>query len=350
MTKTIDFSPLRRWFLQVARPFPWRVDRTPYAVLVSEIMLQQTQASRVVDYFLRWMRQFPTIQSLAFASETEVLKMWEGLGYYSRARALHKAAKVIGEKIPEEEEALRKIPGIGPYTAGALRAFAFKKKAVALDANVSRVLSRLFEFQGEVTKEHSRRLLHNQLFDLLPEEEPHVVMEGLIELGAVVCKKKPDCVICPLSPQCNAWKNNTQEDYPKKQAPPKTTQLYRHVLLIELNNTFLVRKTPVGEVMEGLYQFPFIELMPFEALDLEKSLEPVKALLQISAIDQVAVLPKIRHGFTRYQATLYPVYYRVQQRTHLELSGYEWRTKEEIACLAFSSGHRQIWNSYMARN
>lgn len=296
------------------------------------------------------MRQFPTIQSLALASETEVLKMWEGLGYYSRARALHKAAKAIGEKFPEVEEELRKIPGIGPYTAGALRAFAFKQKAVALDANVLRVLSRLFEFQGEVTKEHSRRLLHSQLLDLLPEEDPHVVMEGLIELGALVCKKRPDCIICPLSQQCKAWKNQTQEDYPKKKALPKTTQLYRHVLLIELDNTFLVRKTPVGEVMEGLYQFPFIELTSPETPDFEKNLERAKALLQLSAIEQVAVLPKVRHGFTRYQATLYPIHYKALDEAPFHPLGCEWRTKEEIACLAFSSGHRQIWSSYMARN
>lgn len=336
----LDLQPLKSWFLEVQRPFPWRVSRTPYAVLVSEVMLQQTQAVRVVEYFQRWMERFPTLQDLALASEEEVIKLWEGLGYYSRARSLHKAAQILTSHFPEDAESLLLVPGIGPYTAGAIRAFAFRQKATAVDANVLRVLTRLFEFDGEVDKEQHRQQLSQRLFSLLPDHEPYVVMEGLIELGALVCKKKPECSLCPLQAQCGAFQNETQEDFPKKKVPPKTIQLYRNVFVIQGPLGFLVRKTPDGEVMAGLYQFPFIEV-------LENGDKSTVVLSLPLAIKPICDLTVVKHGFTRYQATLYPTYYITHD--FCCPAGYEWRALQELQQLAFSSGHKRIMAEVLTR-
>ena len=192
---------VQHWFLQSQRSFPWREDRSPYSVWISEVMLQQTQARVVIDYYQRWMKKFPDIEHLARAPLEEVIKQWEGLGYYVRARNLHKAAQYLVEHhqgiFPSSRELLEKIPGIGPYTVGAILSFAFHQKAAAVDGNVIRVLTRLFAMQEEVQTQSSKKWLWKCAENLLPEKEPWILVEGLIELGATVCTLKPKCSQCP---------------------------------------------------------------------------------------------------------------------------------------------------------
>ncbi len=313
----------KSWFLEVKRDFPWRDTPTPYEVWVSEIMLQQTRASVVVPYFLRWMEEFPSIESLAAAPLEKIIKIWEGLGYYSRARNLHEGAKYImenfGGELPSREEELKKIKGLGPYTIGAILSFAFYQKKAAVDGNVYRVISRYFLSEKDVPALTER---------VLPDHEPYIVMEGLIELGALVCTKKPQCFICPLKEGCLARAKGMTESIPVLKVKKKTIVLLRHIGILRFDKYVLVRKEKTGKVMADLYEFPYFEEQIHSGMlfDLEVSYQ--------------GDLPKVTHTFTKYRAHLYPSVWEVHSREDVE--GYEWILSDELKKLPFSSGHRKI--------
>ena len=197
------------WFRRHGRDLPWRQTRDPYAILVSEMMLQQTTVAAVVPYFERWMKRFPSVHELAAADESEVLALWQGLGYYRRARNLHAAAKKItGElvgKFPREYDGLREMPGIGDYTAQAVRAFAFDEPVPVLDANVIRVVARLFDIRTPVDTAKGLAKIRARLEELLPSKGGHEFVSSLMELGALVCRAgRPDCLLCPVKEFCAA--------------------------------------------------------------------------------------------------------------------------------------------------
>ncbi len=249
---------LNDWFLEHQRELPWRENKTPYRVWISEVMLQQTQVAVVIPYFNSWMQKFPTLAALAEASLEEVIKAWEGLGYYSRARNLHKAAQMVMKEfqgeLPKTAEELDRLPGFGPYTIGAVLSFAFQKRAPAVDGNVVRVLSRFFASD----KDCSQRQHYEELtLSVLTEKEPWVTMEGLIELGAKVCQRTPKCSECPLLEECQAYRQGKTEDFPIKRKRPATICLERQVAIIRCNDEILVRQEKEGKVMAGLYEFPY---------------------------------------------------------------------------------------------
>jgi len=290
-------------------------------------MLQQTQVSVVIPYYLRWMEQFPTLESLAQAPIEVVIKMWEGLGYYSRARNLHAAAQQItqnhGGIIPSTPAELEALPGFGPYTVGAVLSFAFRKKAPAVDGNVVRVLSRFFASEADTSKKtHYEELT----LKLLPNEEPWIMMEALIELGATVCQKQPKCLQCPLMEECKAYSLGQTSAFPvpKKRLP--TIQLKRHVALITCGSSILVKHEKEKKVMSGLYEFPYALVG-----------EPLPIKLKLSKVKE---FPIVKHGFTRYDVTLFPTLYRAELKE--EISGYEWCEIESLTSLPFSSGHRRV--------
>lgn len=201
---------LVEWFNKQKRPLPWRKNPSPYAVWVSEVMLQQTQVAVVIPYFQRWMERFPTIQALAESSIEDAIKQWEGLGYYARAKNLHAGAKQVvanfdGE-LPSKVEALSRIKGLGPYTVGAIRAFAFHERSAAVDGNVLRFLTRYFAIEEDIAKIGTQKKITALAESLLPEKEPWVFAEALIEFGATVCKKAPLCFECPLNKSCAGLK------------------------------------------------------------------------------------------------------------------------------------------------
>lgn len=216
-----DTASLKRWFQSTKRDLPWRCSPSPYVVWIAEIMLQQTQVSVVEPYFLRWMQQFPSIATLARATREEVIKAWEGLGYYSRARHIHAAAQYLMEKhegkLPSRREDLEKVKGLGPYTVGAILSFAFHQKAAAVDGNVIRVLSRYFCVEDDVGKSGTKKQIWELAEKLLPDHEPWVVVEGLIELGATVCLKRPKCAECPINKSCLGFREGKQFSLPKKE-------------------------------------------------------------------------------------------------------------------------------------
>jgi A/G-specific adenine glycosylase len=318
---------LQEWFLDYRRDLPWREDRTPYRVWISEVMLQQTQVAVVVPYFHLWMQKFPTIQALAKAPLEEVMKSWEGLGYYSRARNLHVAAQMVvrdfrGE-LPKTPEELDKLPGFGPYTIGAVLSFAFQQKAAAVDGNVVRVLSRFFASDKDCGQ---RKHYEGLTLSVLSDKQPWVTMEGLIELGAKICQRKPKCPECPLMEGCRAYREGNAAEFPIKKKRPETIYLERQVAIIWWHDEILVRQEKDGKVMQGLYEFPYALLKEKLPVDM-----PLKKLQE---------LPSIKHGFTRYDVTLYPYLYEALERKIFD--GFEWRKWHELATLPFSSGHRRI--------
>ena len=205
-----DFNKaLQKWFCVHGRALPWRSNPSPYAVLVSEFMLQQTTVTAVQPYFQRWMKRFPDVASLAAAPEVDVMKHWEGLGYYSRARNLHRAGKAVvaqfGGSVPGDLDLLRALPGIGPYTASAIVAFAFDQPVPVLDANIQRVVARLFDFKENISTASGKRFLDQAASSLLPKKGGRLHASALMDLGATLCRAgQPDCPACPVKAFCRA--------------------------------------------------------------------------------------------------------------------------------------------------
>ncbi len=329
--RLFDVEALIHWFAEEKREFPWRETPSPYAVWISEVMLQQTQASVVQRYFLRWMAKFPTIRALAEAPLEEVIKQWEGLGYYSRARHIHEAAHYFmmyhQGNIPSSYEALIKVKGLGRYTVGAILSFAFKQKKAAVDGNTLRVLTRYFAIREEVEKRQAQEKIWRLAEELLPEENPWEVVEGLIELGAVVCRKEPQCSLCPLRSSCLGFQQGIQRELPRKGKRVAITSLKRSVFVIVCEGTLLLKKGIRGSLMADLYEFPFVEGekkgFPFDF---------VKEKIQPLSVEE--------HHFTRFKVTLYPELWKAFERK--EVPGYEWVLYAEIGKIPFSSGHRKI--------
>ena len=327
----MDTEKLRHWFFKNRRDLPWRENPSPYEVWVSEVMLQQTQVSVVVPYFKRWMTLFPTITKLAEAPLETVIKAWEGLGYYSRARNLHEGALYLTEnhhgELPSSSEELKKVKGLGPYTIGAILSFAFKEREAAVDGNVLRVLSRFYGIDEPIDLGKVQRKIWALCQALLPEREPWIIMEGLIELGALVCKRKASCSSCPLQKECVANRTSKADLLPQKRIRVKTIHLHREVAVIHTENALLLRKGENGKVMAGLAEFPYFERGTC-----------IEGALDLS-LTFLCPLPKVTHGFTKYKAFLYPHLYRA---LHKEVEGYKWVSFEKIPMIPFSSGHRRI--------
>ncbi len=323
-----DFS-LYSWFKQNKRVFPWRKTPSPYQVWVSEIMLQQTRASVVVPYYLKWMDLFPTIEKLAFAPTEQVIKAWEGLGYYSRARNLQIGAKQIIEefdgKVPNNEKDLLKIKGIGPYTFCAILAFAFGEKKAAVDANVLRFLSRLFCIEENV------KTTVSTIAQDLVQESSFTISEALIEFGALVCTPSPKCSLCPFQKTCLAKKYDKTTTLPIK-IKMSYEHLQRVVFVIRYKNQYLVKKN-TSSIMKDLFEFPYQDVK--EKWRLESILKKMK--IQVKKVQK---MKNIRQSFTKYKVLLHPFCLFIDSK--VVLKNFEWISFENIQKLPFSSGHRKI--------
>lgn len=256
-TSSIDLAgPLIAWFARVRRDLPWRAEpRDPYRVWVSEVMLQQTRVDVVVPYYLRFIARFPTLRALARAPLDEVLALWSGLGYYARARNLHKAAQAAGAALPKTAALLRELPGFGPYTAAAVASLAFGEDVPLVDGNVARVLARVLGLPGDAAQ--ARVLAWEAVPALLPHGQAGVFNEALMELGALVCTpRSPRCAECPLESQCKAAKRGDPESVPlPKPRKPRPQLTWAAAALFRKGALLLSRRGP-GELFEGLWDLP----------------------------------------------------------------------------------------------
>lgn len=339
---------LKKWFNAHKRPFPWREKKTPYRVFVSETMLQQTRAHVVVPYFEKWMKKFPDFSALSNADEREVLKTWEGLGYYTRAKNLHYNAMWIMEKykgvFPEEKEKIEELKGVGPYMLGALLSFAFDKKKAAIDGNVVRVITRLFAIKQLTSRAATKRLIEKKAQDLIDQSSFCDTPEALIELGALVCQKKPKCFVCPLSNFCQAKQENIENELP---ILPTRTPIEKHLRLVcvfSFNEMFLVRKESKA-LMKDLYHFFYHDSKSHSQL--VKKREKVLSFWK-RKIQNVIPLDSVSQSFTKYRLTLFPYLIILQEK--IDLDEYIWIPKKDIKDYPFSSGPRKILESINAHS
>lgn len=254
-------AALTDWFVKNRRELSFREDRDPYKIWISEIMAQQTRIDTLLPYFDRFIERFPDVHALAQAPEDDVLKAWEGLGYYSRARNLHKCAQILDEQgFPHTYEELVKLPGIGPYTAGAIASIAFGQKAAAVDGNVLRVMSRIYASDRDIMDQKTRKLLKKELEATMPGETA-IYTESLMELGALICSpKSPKCLICPVRDHCQAYRQNLTETLPVKKKKEKPVPIQQVALIIESPEGILFEKRPEGELLAGLWGLPVLDL------------------------------------------------------------------------------------------
>lgn len=245
---------LLAWYKKFKRDLPWRRTKDPYRIWVSEVMLQQTRVETVIDYYQRFTKKFPTIDSLSKANEHDVLKQWQGLGYYRRAKLIHRAAKEVSKKyngeLPTTRSDLSELPGFGPYTSGAVASIAFGEKVSAVDGNVKRVLSRIFATHENIES------IAEQAADV---EHPSDWTQALMELGAIICvPKNPKCLICPVSKECVAFQTQTVEQFPQVSKKAKTKSIYATISMIQHPTQYkiLIQKRGDEGRFAGMWEFP----------------------------------------------------------------------------------------------
>lgn len=344
---------LLRWFAENKRNLPWRRSRDPYKIWVSEIMLQQTQVDTVIPYYQRWMKRFPNLGSLASAPLSRVLKAWEGLGYYARARNLHKTARMVvrrlGGKFPLSAEELRELPGIGRYTAGAILSIAFNQPEPILDGNVKRVLSRLFALKEAVDTQTGEKKLWEISRDLVVGVGAGAMFsygdfnQALMELGALVClPENPKCGVCPVENLCEAHRLKRETKFPVKLRHQKTEALKTVALVAWKNGRVLLEKQPLRSRWGGLWMFPQWILSDGKGQ---------KQFLQEKAREDFKIEFKrlrrgmmIKHGFTKYRVKLH-VYDGETLSAPAVIAGLamtRWVTPRRLARLPLPAPHQKI--------
>lgn len=314
---------------------PWQNTRDPYAIWVSEIMLQQTQVSAVIPYYLRFMQRFPDIITLASAEQEEVLQYWSGLGYYSRARSLHAAAQQIqahhGGLFPTDFDSVVALPGIGRSTAAAILSFAYGQPRAILDGNVKRVLARYYGIEGWPGKPAIEKKLWSLAESLLPQQDNESYIQGLMDMGATVCtRSKPGCGTCPLQGQCIAHRNHLTAKLPS--AKPHVLLPEKHTCMLLLLNgpEILLEKRPPTGIWGGMWGLP-------EVTSLEDAADAVRQRFGVEA-EVVRELPLLKHGFTHFRLHIKPMVMRVVKRMpQLRQGGFVWLEIEEALGSAIPS-------------
>jgi A/G-specific adenine glycosylase len=342
-----------------ARDLPWRRTLDPYAIWVSEIMLQQTQVKTVIPYWSRWLKALPDIHALANASPMQVLKLWEGLGYYSRARNLHRAAQSIMRehhgRFPEDFDDVLPLPGIGRYTAGAICSIAFGQPAPILDGNVIRVLTRLFGINRDPRERSTNGLLWKLAETLVvtaarkklrstrlaPISSPcSLLNQALMELGAVVCTpRQPRCFACPARARCEAFRQGRADEIRRMTSRAKAISRRVVAFAVIHRGRWMLRQRPLGAVNAQLWEFPNVEVNGGK-------ITAAKLVAKFGwRVRRITPLPVVRHSITRYRILVEP--FRIElTRKPVSLSPEaRWFTAEESENLAFAAAHRRIWRS-----
>ncbi|NJB68901.1 A/G-specific adenine glycosylase [Desulfobaculum xiamenense] len=336
------------WFEHNRRDLPWRRTYTPYQVWISEMMLQQTQMDRAVPYFERFVARFPDVHALAAANEEEVLKLWEGLGYYSRARNIARAARIVAEsggEFPRSRAELTALPGIGPYTAGAILSIAYNEDEPAVDANVERVYARVFDIDAPMAEREAKARVRELAAQLLPTGESRIYNQAVMELGALVCTPRaPRCDTCPVSEDCEARRLGIVAQRPVPGRKKDIVPLEVATGVLVRDGRLFVQKRPEGQVWAGLWEFP--------GGTVEAGETPQQAVVRefdeetgftVSVREPIAI---VRHGYTRFRVTLHCFLLDMADASaepHLTAATeYRWATPRQLDELAFPAGHRKL--------
>lgn len=348
MNRTAIVRRLLTWFEGHARDLPWRKTRNPYAIWISEIMLQQTQVKTVIPFWERWLRELPTVESLAGASSEKIHRLWEGLGYYTRVRNLQKAAMVITRDFdgifPKKFDEILSLPGVGRYTAGAIASIAFNQAAPILDGNVMRVLARVFGIDKNPREKKTNQQLWQIAAELVAmarrrestgDNACSHFNQALMELGATVClPRRPRCEICPVRRHCVAFQTGRSETLPAPGRRAAVTRRRFVAWIVHHRGHFLVQQRP-GDVVNGhLWEFPNAEVAPGDHLR-----QKLESLFHVGKAVRIDSLCRIHHSITRYRITLDACRVTGPVRSR---NGAVWKSAAELEQLALPSAHRKI--------
>jgi len=338
---------LIEWYQRHHRRLPWRETNDPYRIWVSEVMLQQTQVQTVLPYYQKFLRNFPNVKTLANADLQELLKAWEGLGYYARARNMHRSAKVIFEQhagiFPDSWDVLRKLPGIGDYIASAVLSIAFNQPYAVLDGNVKRVLARLYEISEPVNKPSSYKTFKRIADGLLDCRHPGMFNQALMELGALVCKpKKPDCNGCPLYFRCRANQKEHVDQFPKRIQKPKTPLHNIAVGVVYKNSHMLItRRKPEG-LLGGLWEFPGGKVRNHESPE-KACIREIKEEVNLN-VTVDGHISQVKHAYTHFKI-LMDVFICRYVSGEVKLNGpedFRWITLKEIDQYPFPKANHKF--------
>ena len=346
-------SRLLQWYAANARDLPWRKTRDPYRVWISEIMLQQTQVDTVIPYYRRWLKRFPAVKALADAPLGDVLALWEGLGYYSRARNLRKAAQKVmaeyGGRLPRDTASLQSLPGVGRYTAGAIASIAFNVDAAVLDGNVKRVLARVFNIADDVKSPAGERKLWALAESLVPLGRAADHNQALMDLGATICKpQNPACLLCPLLGICKAQRLGLQDKRPVVKKKPPTPHYDVTAAIIRNNGRVLIAQRPADKLLGGLWEFPGGKCEPGESLQECLKREIREELgMRIEVSQQRLTL---RHAFTHFKITLhvFEAEWVGGGPRALEVAAFKWVRTSQLVDYAMGKTDRAIARSIVA--
>jgi A/G-specific adenine glycosylase len=353
-TRPYPFDPaavaprLIAWYGRHGRDLPWRHTRDPYRIWLSEIMLQQTTVAAAIPYYQRFLTVFPNVATLAAAPLEQVIELWAGLGYYSRARNLHRAAKIVvdefGGRFPATVEELTALPGIGRSTAGAIVSISFDRPAPILDGNVRRVLVRLFAFAGDPRSPTAERSLWGRAEALTSRARPHDYAQAIMDLGATVCTPRdPACSACPLSDLCQACRQGVQQRLPAAR-PRKSVPVRRQVaLLVECNGCCLVRPRPAAGFLGGMWEFPVSDLREDEA--------PLTAAGRLAAELGLAgdgvVVGGLKHAYSHFTLELSLVGVQVAATRRVAEGDWQWRTPARLVETPLHGAHRKALERFI---
>ncbi len=339
---------LHDWFMRNQRCFPWRKRRTAYRVWVAEIMLQQTRTDQAQPYFERFMRAFPSLKKLAEASQQDVLKQWEGLGYYGRARKLHQAAQIIrtkpGGRFPADYKGILALPGVGPYTAAAIGSLAMKLPYAVVDGNVIRVLSRLRMVEERLDTAAGKKIFQRLADQLLDEDNPGLHNESMMELGAICCvPRRPSCVTCPLNASCEAYRNHCVYDYPKRGPRAKVPHIQVGAgVLKDARGRILIAQRREGDMLGGLWEFPGGK---------RESGETIRECVRRELMEELDVdtemedhLITVRHAYSHFTMELHAYGGKVVSGTPrpLECADFAWEMPNDLSAYPMSKADDRI--------
>ncbi len=324
-------TQLEQWYRSFGRDLPWRKTRDPYLIMLSEFILQQTQIVQGTSYYLRFAQQFPTAELLAKASEEEVLRLWQGLGYYSRARHLHTAAKQIAEagQFPKDYNFVRALPGVGDYTAAAIMSIAFDAPYAVLDGNVQRVLARHFGIHEPVDTTQGKKLLRALADEMLDRQHPALYNQAIMDFGALQCKpSSPDCEACPLAETCLALKEHAVGKLPIKSKRTAVRDRYITYIYVRTEDGLtLLHRRGSGDIWQGLFEFPMIESeKPLSMAEVEGR---IKSTFHFSPFTFHALASDVRHQLT-HQRLHTDFYLLTLPSADKDIADYKWIKESDL--------------------